>query len=124
MHFIQSNELHTLLLLPRVYAEASKPLGQCTEIGRRAQCGWICKLISSSITLFHSEIFTVSFLNIYLFVAYSPGQELPEDATAPIDYVTLERWHLPQIHDLLSRIFWPGIDGEFGLEEKPSLYSF
>ncbi|KIJ55128.1 hypothetical protein M422DRAFT_41196 [Sphaerobolus stellatus SS14] len=39
-----------------------------------------------------------------------PGEDEIEDITAPIDYMTLQRWHLPQLNDLLSRIFWPGID--------------
>lgn len=34
------------------------------------------------------------------------------ERSSPIDYVTLEPWHLPQIHDLLTRTFWPGIDGK------------
>lgn len=40
----------------------------------------------------------------------SPKDDLV-DVIAPIEYVTLQHWHLRQLHDLLSRIFWPGIDG-------------
>ena len=31
--------------------------------------------------------------------------------TAPITYSTLHAYHLPQIHDLLDRSFWHGING-------------
>lgn len=30
---------------------------------------------------------------------------------APITYTPIYAWHLFQIHDLLGRAFWPGIDG-------------
>lgn len=30
---------------------------------------------------------------------------------APITYSTLHAYHLPQVHDLLERSFWTGIDG-------------
>lgn len=29
-----------------------------------------------------------------------------------MEYVTLQPWHLDQVHDLLARAFWAGIDGE------------
>ncbi|CAE6527298.1 unnamed protein product [Rhizoctonia solani] len=29
---------------------------------------------------------------------------------APITYTPIYAWHLPQVHDLLERAFWPGID--------------
>jgi len=31
---------------------------------------------------------------------------------APITYSTLHAYQLPQIHDLLQRSFWTGVDGE------------
>jgi hypothetical protein len=34
-----------------------------------------------------------------------------EESVAPITYVTLTAEHLPQVHDLLHRSFWSGIDG-------------
>ena len=34
-----------------------------------------------------------------------------EEPVAPITYVTLTAEHLPQVHDLLHRSFWSGIDG-------------
>lgn len=30
---------------------------------------------------------------------------------APITYCTLQPRHLDQVHDLLARVFWDGIDG-------------
>ena len=35
----------------------------------------------------------------------------PVESTAPVMYTTLERAHLGQVHDLLERAFWSGIDG-------------
>jgi hypothetical protein len=35
---------------------------------------------------------------------------------APITYSTLHANQLPQIHDLLERSFWTGIDGRFSFE--------
>jgi hypothetical protein len=34
------------------------------------------------------------------------------ESLAPITYNTLQACHLNQIHDLLERVFWTGIDGE------------
>lgn len=43
----------------------------------------------------------------------SPEEEddLPVETAAPITYVTLAPEHLPQIHDLLRRTFWDGVNG-------------
>ena len=42
----------------------------------------------------------------------SPEREQTRRPAAPIDYQSLRASHLPQVHDLLTRVFWPGIDGE------------
>ncbi|KAF8513000.1 hypothetical protein BU17DRAFT_77285 [Hysterangium stoloniferum] len=47
------------------------------------------------------------------------SDEAFEIAKAPIDYVSLQRWHLPQLHDLLTKIFWPGIDVSDSLNYLP-----
>jgi hypothetical protein len=47
-------------------------------------------------------------------VCFSPDREFvvrEEEPVAPITYVTLTAEHLPQVHDLLQRSFWSGIDG-------------
>jgi hypothetical protein len=41
----------------------------------------------------------------------SPDREAPDEARAPVVYVTLVREHLAQVHDLLRRAFWDGVDG-------------
>ena len=41
----------------------------------------------------------------------SPEHDLPSETVAPIEYVNLRAEHLPQVHDLLRRTFWDGIDG-------------
>lgn len=42
----------------------------------------------------------------------SPEREQPVEVEAPIEYTTLQPSHLDQVHDLLGRAFWTGIDGE------------
>jgi hypothetical protein len=42
----------------------------------------------------------------------SLDEEPIQESVAPIIYVTLSREHLPQVHDLLERTFWEGIDGK------------
>ena len=41
----------------------------------------------------------------------SPEEDLPDETLAPITYVTLAAEHLPQIHDILQRTFWDGVNG-------------
>ncbi|CAE6402897.1 unnamed protein product [Rhizoctonia solani] len=49
----------------------------------------------------------------------------PEDADieryswAPITYTPIYAWHLPQVHDLLERAFWPGIDVSDSVKWEP-----
>jgi hypothetical protein len=43
----------------------------------------------------------------------SPEREQPIEVEAPIEYTTLQPSHLDQVHDLLSRAFWAGIDGKY-----------
>jgi len=43
---------------------------------------------------------------------YSPERDQSVVFPAPITYSTLQSCHLDQIHDLLERVFWTGIDGE------------
>jgi len=43
----------------------------------------------------------------------SPEREQPVVSPAPITYSTLQPCHLDQIHDLLERVFWTGIDGDY-----------
>ncbi|KAF7983692.1 hypothetical protein HWV62_19611 [Athelia sp. TMB] len=38
-------------------------------------------------------------------------REQPLEFSGPIAYVTLQAHHLEQVHDLLERVFWAGIDG-------------
>ena len=42
----------------------------------------------------------------------SADREQPIETVAPIIYTSLQASQLPQIHDLLERVFWTGIDGE------------
>jgi len=40
----------------------------------------------------------------------SPSRAVVQESAAPITYVTLTAEHLPQVHDILHRSFWSGID--------------
>ncbi|TFK39467.1 hypothetical protein BDQ12DRAFT_722331 [Crucibulum laeve] len=46
-------------------------------------------------------------------------REQPMESRAPITYTSLQAGHLPQIHDLLERVFWSGIDVSDALEYWP-----
>ncbi|EJD07603.1 uncharacterized protein FOMMEDRAFT_16249 [Fomitiporia mediterranea MF3/22] len=50
---------------------------------------------------------------------FHPEREQARRPTAPIDYQSLRPSHLPQVHDLLSRTFWPGINVSDSLEYFP-----
>ena len=45
----------------------------------------------------------------------SPERDQPEQLHTPITYVSLQPSHLPQVHDLLARVFWDAIDGKHAL---------
>ena len=47
----------------------------------------------------------------------SPNRAVVQESVAPITYVTLAPEHLPQVHDILHRSFWSGIDGSYLLLE-------
>ncbi|KAJ7600926.1 hypothetical protein C8J56DRAFT_21755 [Mycena floridula] len=48
-----------------------------------------------------------------------PARNQPEEKVAPITYTYLQACHLPQVHDLLSRVFWSGIDVTDSLDYSP-----
>jgi len=48
-----------------------------------------------------------------------PDRDQPGENPAPIMYGSLQPWHLPQVHDLLARVFWTGIDVTDSLQYSP-----
>lgn len=48
-----------------------------------------------------------------------PEREQADSVSAPIEYVSLQPCHLDQIHDLLARTFWSGIDVSDSLQYSP-----
>ncbi|OBZ74150.1 hypothetical protein A0H81_05926 [Grifola frondosa] len=48
-----------------------------------------------------------------------PDCEQPPEVRAPIEYMPLRPCHLDQIHDLLGRVFWAGIDVSDSLQYSP-----
>lgn len=49
------------------------------------------------------------------------GVDVPQETGAPIIYTSLQEWHLDQVHDLLTRTFWGGIDISDSLLCQPEL---
>ncbi|KAF8166566.1 hypothetical protein K438DRAFT_1921453 [Mycena galopus ATCC 62051] len=48
-----------------------------------------------------------------------PERDRPSCTVSPITYSALEPWHLDQVHDLLGRAFWSGIDVSDSLDYSP-----
>ncbi|KAH9962685.1 hypothetical protein BC827DRAFT_1129978 [Russula dissimulans] len=48
-----------------------------------------------------------------------PYRGVVQESVAPITYVTLTVGHLPQVHDILHRSFWSGIDVSDSLQHVP-----
>ncbi|RDX48152.1 hypothetical protein OH76DRAFT_678423 [Lentinus brumalis] len=48
-----------------------------------------------------------------------PEEDPAKEVVAPITYCTLQPCHLDQVHDLLARVFWEGIDVSDCLEHSP-----
>ncbi|KAG8220760.1 hypothetical protein J3R82DRAFT_2189 [Butyriboletus roseoflavus] len=48
-----------------------------------------------------------------------PGRDQSERPRIPITYVSLQPSHLRQVHDLLTRVFWHGIDVSDTLHDSP-----
>ncbi|KAH9987151.1 hypothetical protein BJV74DRAFT_774271 [Russula compacta] len=48
-----------------------------------------------------------------------PTRQLVQESVAPVTYVTLTTEHLPQVHDILHRSFWSGIDVSDSLQHVP-----
>ncbi|KAI0947063.1 hypothetical protein AcV7_009599 [Taiwanofungus camphoratus] len=53
------------------------------------------------------------------FMLAHPDREQPEENVAPIEYVSLHSGHLTQVHDILSRAFWEGINVSDSLQHSP-----
>ena len=47
------------------------------------------------------------------FFFFSPEWDQPPERDAPITFTSLQERHLPQVHDILERSFWTGIDGRY-----------
>ncbi|GLB43353.1 putative acetyltransferase (GNAT) family protein [Lyophyllum shimeji] len=53
------------------------------------------------------------------YILSHPERERPVETTAPITYSSLERSHLREVHGLLERVFWQGIDVSDSLDHSP-----
>ncbi len=69
-----------------------------------------------------SKLYVTSVLDSQLLTRISSGREVVRESLAPITYVTLTAVHLPQVHDLLHRSFWTGIDGPFPIESPSWMF--
>ena len=70
-------------------------------------------MMYENITPLHSELLH-KFPDYYNYgnIHKSPERDPPSNVVSPITYTSLQPWHLDQVHDLLDRAFWSGIDGE------------
>ncbi|KAI0831988.1 hypothetical protein BC628DRAFT_1415460 [Trametes gibbosa] len=48
-----------------------------------------------------------------------PERDQPVEVTAPITYCSLQSRHLHEVHDLLARVFWEGVDVSDSLDHSP-----
>ncbi|KAJ7065351.1 hypothetical protein C8F01DRAFT_1125334 [Mycena amicta] len=53
------------------------------------------------------------------FTVAHPERDVPLSTVSPITYTALQPWHLDQVHDLLDRAFWSGIDVRDSLDYSP-----
>ncbi|RDB15747.1 Cysteine-rich protein 2-binding protein [Hypsizygus marmoreus] len=53
------------------------------------------------------------------YILSHPERDPPVETMAPITYTYLQRSHLDQIHNLLERMFWAGIDVTDSLDHSP-----
>ncbi|KAF7309449.1 Cytoplasmic protein [Mycena indigotica] len=53
------------------------------------------------------------------FTLAHPERETPSSMVSPIMYTALQPWHLGQVHNLLERAFWSGIDVRDSLDYSP-----
>lgn len=82
-------------------------------IGRQFRLGWTLWAMFENITpwrstyiyLYHTPVFDK------LVFFSSPTREHFVEPLAPITYTSLQSCHIQQVHDLLERSFWSGING-------------
>lgn len=79
-------------------------------IGIHARRGCLCSRISVITTLFGGECLIGRYGCVGEFDNNSSGTAPSQETEAPIVYSSLQEWHLDQVHDLLTRTFWSGID--------------
>ena len=87
-------------------------LGSLPSIGKLEHHGWISWWTSEIIIFLRSAGHSPLSLLFLTGLVSSPDRDQPKEYVAPITYNTLHTNHLPQVHDLLHRCFWPGVDGE------------
>jgi len=77
-------------------------------IGIHVRHGWPCSKIFVITIRFGGEFLARGRVILKLItITVGPIQRETE---APIVYSSLQEWHLDQVHDLLTRTFWSGID--------------
>ncbi|GJJ11513.1 hypothetical protein Clacol_005746 [Clathrus columnatus] len=94
--------LHAIRKTPYEHSFAYRILGNIGPIGHIIFRDWQTRTIWMDL---------MDDIKLHYVLAH-PENECTMEQNNPIDYVTLEPWHLPQLHDLLSRTFWSGIDGK------------
>jgi len=81
-------------------------------IGTLVHRGRLCSKTSVNIIQFGGEHLAERFglISFPRFDDDYSGTDASQETVAPIIYSFLQEWHLDQVHDLLTRTFWSGID--------------
>lgn len=80
-------------------------------IGTLVHRGCLCSRISVITVQFGGECLVGQRSLVREFGNDYSGTVPSQETEAPIIYSSLQEWHLDQVHDLLTRTFWSGIDG-------------
>lgn len=82
-------------------------------VGTPIRRGCLCSRISTITIRFGGEWLRRVLTYTRRFDDKHSGEGPSQQTEAPIIYTFLQEWHLDQVHDLLTRSFWSGIDSVF-----------
>lgn len=101
----------------RVYGHMPQKTPGLIAVDWESRPPWVLLMddIHAHYTLAQSvDVFTHAYARITVLIPSlsSPESDQPERPRTPITYVSLQPSHLRQVHDLLARVFWDGVDGQ------------
>lgn len=90
-------------------------------IGTLVRRGCLCSKTSEITIRSGGEWLRLISTCVYEYEGKYSGAGLSKETKAPIIYTFLQARHLDQVHDLLTRAFWSGIDSTFSLDNPTRL---